>query len=49
MIFTLINQEKHPMQDMELAYEAPAVDAVLSAEDVEREVHYAGIITILPQ
>ncbi len=28
-------------------YEAPVVEAVLSAEDVEREVHYAGVITQL--
>ena len=39
------------MQSKEVAaeYEAPVVEAVMSAEDVEREVHYAGVITILPQ
>lgn len=35
-------------KNIEMAYEAPAVEAVLNAEDVEREVHYAGSITLLP-
>ena len=30
-------------------YEAPEVEVVLNAEDVEREVHYAGMMTIIPQ
>jgi hypothetical protein len=34
------------MENGNFDYEAPAVEAILSSEDVEREVHYAGIITI---
>lgn len=32
-----------------ITYEAPAVEAELSSEELEREVYYAGNITIFPQ
>lgn len=30
-----------------LAYQAPAVEAVLTAEDLDREVHYAGVLSCI--
>ena len=32
-----------------IQYEAPAVEMEVSHEDVQREVHYAGGLTIIPQ
>lgn len=29
-------------------YEAPCIEQVLSADDVEREVHYAGGSSLIP-
>lgn len=33
-----------PVEHTMLAYEAPAVESVLTPETLEREVHYAGVI-----
>jgi len=34
----------HPNRAEPAGYEPPAVDEVLSADDLSREVHYAGVI-----
>lgn len=33
------------MENLIVEYEAPAVDAEISTEDLEREVHYAGFFS----
>ncbi|HVF85286.1 MAG TPA: hypothetical protein VM821_04845 [Abditibacteriaceae bacterium] len=36
------------LQPQTAAYEAPQIETVLNAEELEREVAYAGIIAISP-
>lgn len=37
--------DRHERQDAPVSYETPAVENVLTPEEVEREVHYAGEAT----
>ncbi len=39
--------ESHAPRDSTV-YEAPAIESVLSSEDIEREVQYAGVIGSTP-
>ena len=34
-----------PSQNPSPPYEAPAIESVLDADDLEREVQYAGLVT----
>ena len=41
------SQRQHESAPEPLPYEAPRIESVLEADDVAREVHYAGGITVV--